>query len=396
MVDATEIDALLNVARRDVLSVSLDVDPTRPEHQVPTPAYRIWLHRAVHQVLAGISGPGRGEALETGRKVLAHVNASRPQGRGLVIFAAPNLWRKYSLPFPLPNLVRFGRPDLVPLLWAMSEYEPYAVLAVDLEHATIAMAYVGRTVVVDDKTLELDTEDWQFKSGRVGTYTRSIGVGIGRGVQADTYDARVAERQRQFWHGVAQATAKALADLHIGRMIIAGREEAASAVREFLPEAVRAHVIGTVPLPSRATIPEIQRRTLPMALADHHRQESALVADLLAAVEADAQAVVGRAPTLRSLMAGEVKTLAVARDLEGDIWQCTQCEYLSARPLRACPICGGSVDQGALRQVLPLLARRHGAALEVIGPVGSAHLVDGLGAVLRYRTQRAAVESVGR
>jgi peptide subunit release factor 1 (eRF1) len=273
----------------------------------------------------------------------------------------------------------------VPLLWAISEYKTYAVVAVYLEHARIAVAHLGRTAVIDDETLELDTRDWRFKAGRPSTYTRRAGVGAGRGTQADTFDARVDERRRQFWQSVAQATARALGDLHIDRLIMGGPEKAVNAVREFLPEAVRAQVIDVVPLPSYATPAEVQELTLPVALADHHRRESRLVADLLARVEADGSGVVGRAATLRSLMQGEVKTVVIARDLDGDIWRCAQCEYLSTERIRTCPGCGGIVDRVPLRQVLPTLARRHGAAIEVVGSPTSTQLTDGIGALLRYR-----------
>ena len=385
MIDVGELDDLMEVARQDVLSIFLDVDPTKPEHQVPNPAYRIWLHQAMRQTLAGIVGPARRGALRTGHKVLAYVDTAPARGRGLVIFAAPEFWREYSLPFPLPNRVQFGRPDLVPLLWAVSEYKAYAIVAVYLEHARIAVAYLGRTTVVDDETLELDTRDWRFKAGRSDTYTRRVGVGVGRGAQADTFDARVDERRRQFWQGVARATVRALGDRHIDRVIIGGPEEAATAVCELLPDAVRAQVIDTVPLPSYATLAEVQERTLPVAVADHHRRASWLVADLLARVEADGRAVVGRAATFRSLMQGEVKTLVVARDLVGDIWQCTRCEHSSATPIGTCPGCGGAVDRVPLRQLLPTLARQHGAGIEVVGPSASSQLTDGIGALLRYR-----------
>jgi peptide subunit release factor 1 (eRF1) len=391
MIDVEELEDLMGVARQDVFSISLDVDPTKPEHQVSNPAYRIWLHQAMRQTLAGIVGPDRAGALRTGRKVLAYVDAAPARGRGLAIFAAPKLWRVNSLPFPLPNRVQFGRPDLMPLLWAMSEYKAYAIVAVYLEHARIAVAYLGRTTVVDDETLELNTRDWRFKAGRSDTYTRRVGVGVGRGAQAATFDARVDERRQQFWHGVAQATARALVDLRIDRVIIGGPEEATTAVRAFLPEAVRAHVIGTVSMPSHATLAEIQDRTLPVALADHHRREAGLVADLLARVEADVEAVVGRTATFGSLMQGEVKTLVVARDLEGDIWQCTRCQHLSATPIGTCLGCGGPVDRAPLRQMLPILARRHGAELEVVGPSTSSQLTDGIGALLRYRAPHEVV-----
>jgi hypothetical protein len=389
MVGIADLDDLMGVARQDVLSIYVDVDPTKPEHQVPNPAYRIWLHQAMRQTLAGIGGSRRRGALRAGRQVLAFVDTAPARGRGLAIFAAPQLWREYVLPFPLPNQVQYGRPDVIPLLWAMSEYKPYAILAVYLEHARIAVAYLGRTTVVDDETLELDTRDWTFKSGRTSTYMRQVGIGVGRGIQADTFDARVDEHRRQFWQGVAQATARALVERQIDRVIIGGPEEAAATVRELLPEAVRAHVIAVVPMPSYATLAEVQERTLPVALAEHHRRDSELVVDLLARAGENDGAVIGRAATFMSLMQGEVKTLVVARDLDGDIWQCRQCESVSATPIGTCPGCGGVVERAPLRQTLPLLARRHGAELEVVGPPISGQLTGGIGAILRYRARRA-------
>jgi peptide subunit release factor 1 (eRF1) len=271
----------------------------------------------------------------------------------------------------------------------MSEYKTYAIVAVYLEHARIAVAYLGRATVIDDETLELDTRDWRFKAGRSDTYTRRVGFGVGRGAQADPFDARIDKHRRQFWQRVAQAVAQALVDRHIDRAVIGGPEEAATAVRELLPEAARDQVIETVPIPSYATLPEIQERTLPLALADHHRRESELVADLLARVAANQAAVVGRQATFRSLMQGEVKTLVAVRDINGDIWQCQQCQYLSATPIETCPGCGEVAARTPLRQILPILARQHGAGLEVVGPSMFSQLTDGIGALLRYRARHA-------
>jgi len=148
-----------------------------------------------------------------------------------------------------------------------------------------------------------------------------------------------------------------------------------------------------VTLPSYATLADVQERTLPIALADHHRRESALVGSLLARVEADGSGVVGRAATFMSLMQGEVKTLVVARDLDGDIWRCAQCESLSTERTRTCPGCGKAVDRVPLRQVLPTLARRHGAGIEVVGSPTSSQLTNGIGALLRYRAPHEVDEA---
>src|SRR3990170_2061003 len=141
---AVDLADLIEAERADVLSVSLDVDPSRPEHQGQNPAYRIWLRNALRQTLEAIPKEARRGADELAQ---------------------------YVLPVPLTNRAQYGRPDVVPVLWAVDEYEPYAILAVDREHARILIAYLGRTTTVDEETLELDTSDWRFKAGRQPSFT---------------------------------------------------------------------------------------------------------------------------------------------------------------------------------------------------------------------------------
>lgn len=376
---------LVTSARQDVLSVLLDVDPTAPEHRTPHPAYLIWLHQALQTLLKSLAQPARDRAERAARRVLAYMNVTQPTGRGLAIFTAPDLWRAYVLPFALSNRVEYGRAEVMPLLWAMSEYAPYAILAVYRDHARLIIAYAGRIAVVGDETLDLDTRDWRFKSGRTDTYTRRVGVGVGRGAQADEFDSRVEERLRRFWKGVAEATSHALITFHVNRIVLGGPEEVVAAVRELLPDRLQSRVIGTVPLPAYATLEEIRERTLPLAVADHERREKELVRAILEQSAANGHAVAGRAATLESLMEGEARLLVASRDLPGDAWECRHCHYVSARETDVCPACGGVPERGALRQTLPALAKKHGAALTVVGAEVAAQMPDGVGGLLRYR-----------
>ncbi len=174
---AVDLADLIETDRSDVLSVSLDINPSKPEHQGKNPAYRIWLRNALRQTLEAIPKDAHRGADELAQRILHHVETDRPRGRGLAMFAAPGLWREFVLPVPLPNRTQYGRPDVVPVLWAVDEYEPYAILAVDREHARILIAYLGRTTTVDEETLELDTRDWRFKAGRQPSFTGRGGMG---------------------------------------------------------------------------------------------------------------------------------------------------------------------------------------------------------------------------
>jgi peptide subunit release factor 1 (eRF1) len=386
MLRVHDFSDLIETGRQNVLSVSLDVDPRKPEHQGARPAYRIWLRNALREIRDGLTEEATQEAEETAQRIQAYIEANRFRGRGLVLFAAPDLWREYILPFPVPNRARYGRPDLAPLLWALDEYNPYAILVVDRERARILTAYLGRTSVVEEETLELDTSDWRFKTGRQPTYTKRAGTGASRGTQLDTFTSRVEDHVRRFWQGAAEATAQWLRDLQIERLIIGGSEDAANTLRELLPEHTRTKIISLVALPANADLREIQERTLPLALAEKHYREAALVASVLDRAAAGTGGVVGKSATLDALIQGQVLTVAVDRDLKANLWRCTRCGHLSGKENESCPICGGPVERILLPQVLPLLARRSGARTVQVGEAAATRLQphEGIGALLRY------------
>lgn len=385
MIDAHRLEELLVSDRQDVLSVSINVDPTRPEHQRDNPAYRIWVRRSLSETLAQVHRDRRAEVGELVGHVLSRIE-ERPHGCGLDIFAAPHLWREYVLPFPLPNRVRYGRPDVLPLLWAMDEYQAYAILVVDYEHALLLQAYLGRTAVLSDEILELDTHDWSFKSSEARPFARRAGIGIGRSTQRDMFEARVEEQVRGFWRSAARGTAQALRDLEIERLIISGPIKATAAVRDLLAPTVRERVVATLPLPSYASVADIRDRTLPAALEVEHQKERALVAEVLERAAAEAGGVVGLSVTLAVLQRGRVHTVVADVSRDPDIWRCRECGAVSSLERSACQICAGPTERTTLMEVLPLLVRRKGATLELVSGEGAALLVphDGIAASLRY------------
>jgi len=166
-------------------------------------------------------------------------------------------------------------------------------------------------------------------------------------------------------------------------VILAGPEKGANAVRDFLPGAVQASVVGILALHSHSTIADARAQGLPMIVAHELRQESRLLTDLRDRAGARAGGVLGLEATLEALSRGEVLTLVGSRDLDASVWECPGCASVAAHP-GACAACGGAVSRTPLRQILPVLARRHGARLEVVGPAAQPPPPDGLGALLRY------------
>jgi len=382
---SVDLSDLVGSEREDVLSVALDVDPTKPEHQATHPAWRTWLRGALRDLAASLPVEQRKMVEERAREVLQYLERERPRGRGLALFAGQDLWRVFVLPVPLRNHAAYGRPDVLPLLWAMDEYEPYAILVVSRERAQILLAYLGGTVVAETEALSLDVNEWRFASGRTPTFTKAAGTGATRGAQRDTFEAKVDTHRRRFWSGVADAAGRYLEESGITRLVICGPPEATHAVRDLLAAKAKEAVVDIIPVPEDAGSAEIHRRSLAAALAEEHRRDRELV-DLLTRTPAAPEAVVGLGDVLAAVSREQLSTLVVDRDLDVHVGRCLRCDTIHADVLPACPICGGSVAATPLAQVTPLLARRTGARLEFVAEEDGERLrrVGGIGGFLRY------------
>ena len=367
MVDTREVQRLLDLDRRDVISALLDVDRRKPEHRTAQPGYLIWLRGAFRTLLTKVPPDARVTAEADADRILAFVEGWSGQrhaaGRGLAVYAAPTLWVQYALPVPLQNGVAYGTVNVAPLLDALDAYEPYAILIVDHERARMLIAYLGETTVVEDDALELHTNTWRFKAGRPPTLSRLVGIGVGRGAHAEAYEARVEHQQQGFWARVARAADGLLRDRGIERLVISGSVEAAAEVRRQLPEHRQGQVVGFVPLPAAgADLQEIQDRTLPVVRAAQQRGEAELVAALLDRA-AHRTAVLGQEATFAALAAGQAMTVVVDR---------------AAREVR---------------DTVLIQARRTGATVTSVSAPAAGGLApfEGIGALLRYSVEDSRV-----
>ena len=386
MMKGPDLTELVDSDRKDILSVCLDVDPAKAENQHAIPAYRIWARHAVREIVDGLPRTVRRHGKDAATRILACIDALHPEGRGLALFAGRRFWREYMLSVPIRNRVRYGRPDVLPVLAALDEYKPYAILAAYRDHASLFTASLGRTALLLQETLDLDTSDWRFASGRQPTHARATGTGAGRGLQGDTFEARVDEHVRRFWAAAAEAAAHALDGLGIDRLIIAGPEEGVHAVRASLPASQQRKVVGLVPLPAYAGWAEIRNRTLPVALAEEHRRDAELVQSVVERAATKSGAVVDSAATLEALMKGRALTVVMRWDYDDMAWECPRCGYVDVLGVDACPTCGGPMDATTLSLLLPRLVRRCGAELQLVGEPAAArfHPHEPVGALLRY------------
>ena len=102
---------------------------------------------------------------------------------------------------------------------------------------------------------------------------------------------------------------KLAAEQKARRIILAGDEQAAHAVRDFLPETASSSVVAVLPIPMRYNPKEILDHVTPAALEFERQDEMKLVNQVIDMAKAGGRAALGRKAVLAALNQHRVELL---------------------------------------------------------------------------------------
>lgn len=381
MFSRRDLERLLNIEENPVLSVYLHTDPA----QDPKGSYRIWLKDALRELEGKVEDQKRFRVVA--ERLKARVQEARPQGKSWVGFVGEELFESYDLRVPVENEVHWGRPQLTQLEWLLEEYRPYGVILADSENLCFFVVAMNEIREVDDRVLELDTEDWRRKHLMPPSRARGSPVrgSIGGGDQRDAYAERVKVQTERFWKGASEVLRRLKEEHQAEELVLGGPK----AVRERFLQALGAEarrVIGQISLSLEASPSDVLEESLKVIQAHEEEREERLVEELLRRASTSERAGVGLTSTLKALQEGRVELVVIARRLEAGLKECAACGYVFESGER-CPNCSSANLRGAsLRGLLPVLARRHGAELEIVRGQAAEELAPhgGIGALWRY------------
>jgi peptide chain release factor subunit 1 len=319
--------------------------------------------------------PAWKEALEReAPRIQRWLEGRRPEGRGVVFFACKpaGLWEVRTVQFPMPTLVEVDTTPYTALLaHALDEGEALAVVHVQKDGARIWLAEQSASEQVE--TIASDVQGRHSQGGwSQARFERHVEV------QAAEHRARVVEELLRL-----------NAERPFRRLAIGGSEPALSEFRKELPEPLASRVIGTFPVDAKQDADEtIVSRAQSLFEEAERASERQLVREMLDAAAAGGPGVIGLDGTLSALLEGRVRTLLVAAGARQEGSVCPNCDYLSAKPFRACPLCGA--DSDATPDVVGVAMERallSGAQVEsLLGEAKDELLSRGhpVGAILRY------------
>jgi len=353
----------------------------------PAAAYLPWLKDQSRTVAEGLSSAEQEIFLKQVERIREFLCQRTPEERSLVIFAGPSVWQVVALQSRVENELYWGNPALSQLIWLASEHRPYGFVVVDHAGARFFHYWLSEIVEHEEKQFNIDVSQWKKKE--LGHVTGQ-GVEKTRGSQRDLFQSRLESRYAQLCRETAQQVAAFCARFHLAAIFLVGPDRLIKPIEAKLPRNCRQPIVLFNQDLARLAPVELLRHLEPQVAQWEHKRETELVA---AVSSGERAVVVGVDETLAWLQKGKVRTLIVAQKLDAILHQCGQCGWTDRSADPICPVCGSQRRAVTLRDVLPGLARKHQAEIEVVGDEAAEALskVGGMAAWLRElkRTARS-------
>lgn len=319
MVAIDDLKTLLVQGDEHTLSLYLDIDRAKQENQSSQPAWRIYLKDALNEVETQQRKHPAWQAIKA--RVDAFFADFEPDAKGFAAFFTPDSEQTYELPVPVEGRWYFGEPLIVPLLWAIDEYEPYLIAMVDHEKAELLTAYLGSTTLEGE--LKSDLEEYDFAEKTLMPATGAIAGNEGQGVTAgsnrEAYQNMINEHIARFHREVVDEIVR-LAEKHPNiRIVLGGEERSAHAVQKMLPERFTAFVVGVLPIPFHLSQQQVLPQVLPAALDFERAQETKLVQEVIDFAKSRGRGALGRKDVDMALTMQRVEKLILPYPLVDEV-----------------------------------------------------------------------------
>lgn len=308
MIEMDAVKELLQQADESTLTLYINVDPHSSENVSAKPGWKKWAKNALRDV--------GGEVNQEHQEVWASIKSRteqflgeyQAQNKSLGLIVGDSFERSFDIPFTVENQVSFGKPNVMPLLWALDEYEPYLIVLVDQNQARFFISYLGSAEFQPGTTLNLDfgADHFGDKAVRVATQTGEyVSRGSVRDEFADFVDEHVAQLHRKVVDQI-----KTLSDKHqVRRIILGGNEQAAHHVRSLMPDKLAESVVAVLPIPIHTDTQEMIERVQPTALEHERQEEIKLVQEIVDLAKAGGRGALGWEAVRKALQMQQVELL---------------------------------------------------------------------------------------
>lgn len=324
MIDFQHIKTMLAETDESVVTLYLHVDPAHQPNQNTPPAWRIQVKNALRDIKAN-HAIDEDTWKSINQQIDPFLQDYRPTGKSLVMFVGEDTFHTHDLPIVLEHRHAYGDPDVVPLLWAIDEYERYLVVLIDQERARFMSAYLGSANLSEEMSIDFD--EYDFREQRYINASTGASEGAtpsAQGATRDKYDDMHRAHLKRFYNDVAEATREAMREIDAERLILAGSEKSAHAVKEALHQSVREQIVGILASPTDAQPHEVADAILEVTKKYEREKEKQLVDEVVGFAKANGRGALGEDAIRQAFERQQVEMLIVpfpnqANDLAAEL-----------------------------------------------------------------------------
>ncbi|CAN5906368.1 VLRF1 family aeRF1-type release factor [soil metagenome] len=322
-----------------MLSAFLSVNAAIPENQER--AYLLRLRDAMDE---------QGVPEELQLKVRDYVESERhPRARTLAIFAdGEDLFEIYRVQIDLPESVRYGDPNVSPLLLALDDQEPYGAALVDAERFRYFVVSLLEGAEEDDNSGSNGYREVDVSPSSPGPRS---------GMDREDDSRRTEANVSQFYNEIGAMTRDITFREGVKRLIVAGPKERTSEFRERLPQDVADRVVAEEQVDLSGPEGEI----LEQLEAAREQAEEERTQEMLDEIRESG--IWGFDDTVTALQEeNRVYHLVMLWELEGEVRWCDN-DGLAITDVTSeeCPYCGQQTSVRPLTDVVVDLAAARGA-----------------------------------
>ncbi|MEN4012162.1 MAG: hypothetical protein AB1453_06870 [Chloroflexota bacterium] len=366
MLAELELRELLQfVSPNSVLSVYLNTDPTAGNSD----AYRLRLRN----LLKGVNLPEDVATIEN-----YFQREYDWSGRGVALFscAPQNFFRVYPLAIPVPDLAHVSdRPSVRVLADLLDSYGGYGVVLMDKQGARLFFFHLGELREQEGVVGEAVK---RTKRGGASTIPGAMGGVAGRTRHMEEVIERNMKDSVDFSVQFFEAN-------RVRRILLGGSEDNSALFRSLLPKVWQSLIVGTFPMSMNAGHTEVLAKAMQIGHEAEQKREAHLIEDMITRAAKNSGAVTGLEATLDAVSGDRVSTLVVAHGFNQPAYHCANCSYLTAKPVKTCPLCAGEIHKIADGVDFSISrTMRNGGDVEVIHADNRLILAGQIGALLRY------------
>jgi len=360
-----------------VLTVYLDTDRSKSVNRGLEPAYLISLKSRGKLLQEKLPPEDRDLFQELLARVEDYLRLHPPHAKGAVIFSGRDSWEFVPLEAEIEDEIHWGAPDLAQLFWLMDEHRPYGIVTVSRKRAEFFLYQLGEMLELEDKEFTVEPS----KEKEMGPVARSGGVRVSRGTAHDVFDHHMDAQYARYYRQIAEDIRRWSEAKDFQSTFVLGPVEMVNGVQKELPEAMREKVMPVGEDLGWVSRADLHQRIEPIVVKHEDERKAAIVDALLSE---DRGHLVGLDETLARLQQGRVRKLVVAKGLDASLKRCGECLWVDRTTDPMCPACGRERHIVTLRDILPELARRYKASVEVVSGEAGRKLerAGGIGAWL--------------